>query len=278
MSLSTIEFTDDEENKSEGNAALTGTADNKNEDESDKSSASDDKSGSHGEKPKKNSALRELLSWLEVLVIAVLAALFINSFIIANSTVPTGSMENTISEGARVIGLRLSYTFGEPERGDIAIFKFGWICNHCNQAQGEGAAPEVCPNCGKELTHPKTLYYLKRVIGMPGDKIEIRQEGTVKQGEISGLSGLDSSKGDDAELITAAVYINGERIEEDYLKEPMLYTGDMEFTVPDGCYFMMGDNRNNSLDARYWNNPYIEKEKIIAKVILRYYPGISVVK
>ena len=58
----------------------------------------------------------------------------------------------------------------------------------------------------------------------------------------------------------------------------MLYTGDMEFIVPEGCYFMMGDNRNNSLDARYWDNPYIEKEKIIAKVIFRYYPGISVVK
>ncbi len=256
MSLSTIEFTDDEENKSEEKETLT-------------------------EKPQKNSVLKELLSWLEVLVIAVVAALLINTFIIANSTVPTGSMENTIGQGDRVIGSRLSYTFGEPERGDIAIFRFGWICNRCNTAQGEGEAPETCPNCGEKITHPKTLYYLKRVIGMPGDKIEIRQDGTVKQSELESFVDFEAP-GDfadsDAELITAAVYINGEKSEENYLKEPMLYTGDMEFTVPEGCYFMMGDNRNNSLDARYWDNPYIEKEKIIAKVIFRYYPGISVVK
>lgn len=270
MSLSTIEFTDDEENKSEEKEALT-------EKEQHEVSSEEGPDKKH----KKNSVLAELLSWLEVLVIAVIAALFINTFIIANSTVPTGSMENTIGQGDRVIGSRLSYTFGEPERGDIAIFKFGWICNRCNTAQGEGEAPETCPNCGEKITHPKTLYYLKRVIGMPGDKIEIKQEGTVKQSELEGFGDFEGPGGSvdsDAELITAAVYINGEKIEENYLKEAMLYTGDMEFIVPEGCYFMMGDNRNNSLDARYWDNPYIEKEKIIAKVIFRYYPGISVVK
>ena len=230
-------------------------------------------------KPKKSSALRELLSWVQVLITAVIAALLINTFIIANSVVPTGSMEDTIEQGDRVVGLRLSYTFGSPERGDIAIFKFGWICNHCGKAQGEGDAPEICPNCGETINHPKTLYYLKRVIGVPGDRIEIRQEGAVEPGELGKIEGLDTSNAaENARLAAAVVYINGEKIEESYLKEPMLYTGDMDFTVSEGCYFMMGDNRNNSLDARYWNNPYIAKEKIIAKVIFRYYPGISVVE
>ncbi|MCI5793166.1 MAG: signal peptidase I [Lachnospiraceae bacterium] len=230
------------------------------------------------EKKREHSAIKELISWIEVFAAAIIAALFINSFIIANSTVPSGSMENTIEQKDRVIGSRLSYTFGDPERGDIAIFKFGWICNRCNRAQGEGEAPDICPKCGQEITRPKTLYYLKRVIGVPGDKIEIRQDGTVKQNELDGIEGLDPSKGDDAELITAAVYLNGEKLDESYLKEPMLYTGDMDFEVPDDCYFMMGDNRNNSLDARYWNEPYINKDKMVAKVMFRYFPNPSTVK
>ena len=226
-----------------------------------------------------HTVLKEVLSWVEVLLAAVVIALFCNNVIIANSTVPTGSMENTIMQKDRVIGSRLSYTFGEPERGDIAIFKFGWICNHCKTAMGEGAAPETCPYCGKEINHPKTLYYLKRTIGLPGDVVEIRAEGSVAQSElISGLPGLDTSAGADARLVTAAVYVNGEKLEESYLKEPMLYTGDMRFEVPEGCYFFLGDNRNNSLDARYWDEHYISKDKVIAKVMLRYFPHPSLLK
>jgi signal peptidase I len=215
--------------------------------------------------------LREILSWVEVIVAAFAIAFLCNTLVIANSTVPTSSMESTIMEGDRVIGLRLAYTFGEPERGDISIFKFGWICNRCNVAMGEGTAPEMCPHCGKEINHPKTLYYLKRCIGVPGDKVEIVAEGSVAQSEISYNPGLDLSRGSDAQLMTAAVYVNGEKLQEDYLNEPMLYTGDMSFEVPENCYFFLGDNRNNSLDARYWKESYISKDKIIAKVLFRYW-------
>ena len=226
---------------------------------------------------KMNPVLAEILSWIEVLAIAVVIALFCNNVIIANSTVPTGSMENTIQQNDRVIGSRLSYTFGEPERGDIAIFKFGWICNHCKVAMGEGAAPETCPRCGKTINNPRTLYYLKRTIGLPGDVVEIKADGTVSQSALSqDLPGLDASRGEDAQLVTAAVYVNGEKLSEDYLKEPMLYTGDMKFEVPEGCYFFLGDNRNASLDARYWEESYISKDKIIAKVLFRYFPHPSV--
>ncbi len=225
------------------------------------------------------SVLKEILSWIEVLVIAAAIALFCNSFIIANSTVPTGSMENTIQQNDRVIGLRLSYTFGEPEYGDIAIFKFGWRCNHCHQAMGEGQAPEICPGCGKTIKHPGTLYYLKRTIGLPGDVIEIKADGSVSQSELSSdLPGLNPEMGEDAKLVTAAVYVNGQKLEEDYLKEPMLYTGDMKFEVPEGCYFFLGDNRNGSLDARYWNDSYISKDKVIAKVLFRYFPNPTILK
>lgn len=222
---------------------------------------------------------KELISWIQILVSAFLIAFVLNTFIIANSKVPTGSMEPTIMSHDRVIGSRLHYTFGEPERGDISIFKFGWICNRCKRAMGEAAAPDICPYCGEEITRPKTLYYVKRVIGMPGDKIEIKAEGSVKASELNEIPpGIVNDPGEDPELITAAVYVNGEKIDESYLAEAMLYTGDMEFEVPEGCYFFLGDNRNNSKDARFWNNPYIEEDKIIAKVMFRYFPKPSMLK
>ena len=79
-------------------------------------------------------------------------------------------------------------------------------------------------------------------------------------------------------IMEGIVYVNGEKLTEEYLHEPMLYTGDMRFTVPEGSYFLLGDNRNQSLDARYWNNHYIEKSKIIAKVYFRYFPVPKLIK
>lgn len=231
----------------------------------------------------KTTVLGEIISWIKVLAFAVLTALFITRFIIANSTVPTGSMENTIMQGDRVIGSRLSYKFGDLERGDVVIFDFGWMCGSCKHAQGEGETPDACPACGATGLSLKTMYYLKRTIGLPGDKVEIKMEGSVGQDEVDiSMGGPGGTEGSAAaanlKLATAAVYINGEKLEEPYLKEPMLYTGDMEFEVPEGCYFFLGDNRNNSLDARYWHNPYISKDKIIAKVLFRYFPKPSVIR
>ena len=66
----------------------------------------------------------EILSWLKTIVFAVILALLINKFVIVNATVPTGSMETTIMPNDRIVALRLSYVFGEPQRGDIAVFKY----------------------------------------------------------------------------------------------------------------------------------------------------------
>lgn len=66
----------------------------------------------------------ELISWIQVLVIAALIAFVLNRFIIANSRVPSASMENTIMTHDRVIGSRLTYYFSDPQRGDVAIFYF----------------------------------------------------------------------------------------------------------------------------------------------------------
>ncbi len=167
----------------------------------------------------------ELISWIQIIIAAALIALFLNSCIIANSQIPTSSMENTIMAHDRVIGSRLSYKFSEPERGDVVIFRF--------------------PDDPSGKT-----FYVKRVIGLPGDVVDIHDGG---------------------------VYLNGSEtpLDEPYLKEPM-DTFDPEyplhFEVPEGSYFMMGDNRNDSWDARFWDNTWVTEDKIVAKVLFRYFP------
>ena len=76
------------------------------------------------ETSKANSRLKEALSWVMTFVIAIAVALVLKNFVIINATVPTGSMENTIMPKDDILGFRLAYTFSEPERGDIIIFKY----------------------------------------------------------------------------------------------------------------------------------------------------------
>lgn len=198
-------------------------------------------------KKEKTGWKAELISWIQVIVWAAVIAFVLTTFIIANSEVPSGSMENTIMTGSRVIGSRLHYRFSDPERGDVAIFVFGWQCPSCG-VQGEGEKPDECPLCGASLgKHARTIYYVKRVIGIPGDTIDI--------------SG-------------GKVYLNGSDtpLDEPYLAEDMDPSETFHFEVPENCYFMMGDNRNYSRDARYWENPYISKDKMVAKVLFEYFP------
>lgn len=166
-----------------------------------------------------NNWLKELLAWILTIVFAIFAAQMITKYVILKATVPTGSMENTIQENDKMIGFRLAYLFSEPKRGDIIIF--------------------IPPD------EPETLY-VKRVIGLPGETVEIKD---------------------------GSVYINGEPLEEHYLKEEMRGAYG-PYVVPEGEYFMMGDNRNDSLDSRYWKkSSFIKKEDIKAKVLFRYSPG-----
>ena len=140
---------------------------------------------------------------------------------IINADIPTGSMENTIMPGNRLIGSRLSYLKDGPERGDIVIFRY--------------------PDNEEEL-------YVKRVIGLPGETVDIRD---------------------------GHIYIGGSEVPltEDYLKEEWtVATGDYHFQVPEDSYLMLGDNRNDSWDARYWNNTYVQREKILGKAVVIYWP------
>ena len=199
------------------------------------------------------SIFREIFSWIQVIVIAVVVAFLLNTFVIANSRVPSGSMENTIMTGSRVIGLRLSYVISQPQRGDVVIFVFGIECKNCHVIT-EQDLYDSCPNCGESYkTSGKTAYYVKRLIGLPGDTIDIKD---------------------------GHVYLNGSDtpLDEPYIKEIMDIEAPQHFEVPDGHYFFLGDNRNNSMDARYWNNHYIPKHRLVAKVYLEYYPQFKFIK
>lgn len=167
--------------------------------------------------PEKTSFKRELIEWIIVIEIAVILAVVLNMFIIVNAVIPTASMETTIMKGSRIFGNRLAYKSSSPERGDIVIFKY--------------------PDDESQL-------FIKRVIGMPGDTLEV---------------------------VNGTVYINGEALEEDYLN--VIPYGDYgPVTVPEGAYFMMGDNRNNSADSRFWRQPFVYEDKILGQAAFCYFP------
>ncbi len=164
--------------------------------------------------------IKEILAWVITIVLAIVAARVINNYVIIKAEVPTGSMEHTIEVDDCILGLQVAYVFSHPERGDIVIFPY----------------PD----------NPETTY-VKRIIGLPGETVEIKN---------------------------GAVYIDGNPIKEPYLKEAM--KGEYgPYVVPEGCYFMLGDNRNSSQDSRKWNNTFLKEEDIMAKVLFRYSPSFQ---
>ena len=167
----------------------------------------------------KTSVGKELFQWVLVIIGAVILAFLIDTFVIVNAQIPSGSMENTIMTGDRVFGNRLAYKFSDPKRFDIIIFKY--------------------PDDESQL-------FIKRIIGLPGETVEIHD---------------------------GNIYINGSDspLEDVDIKEPM--EGSFgPYTVPEGCYFVMGDNRNNSRDSRYWENTFVSEDEILGKAVLRYWP------
>ena len=167
----------------------------------------------------KTSVGKELFQWVLVIIGAVILAFLIDTFVIVNAQIPSGSMENTIMTGDRVFGNRLAYKFSDPKRFDIIIFKY--------------------PDDESQL-------FIKRIIGLPGETVEIHD---------------------------GNIYINGSDtpLEDVDIKEPM--EGSFgPYTVPEDCYFVMGDNRNNSRDSRYWEHTFVTRDEILGKAVFRYWP------
>jgi signal peptidase I len=164
------------------------------------------------------SASRTLLSWLwelvETLIPALLIALAINFFVAQPTLVRGYSMEPTLHQEERLLVEKLSYRFHAPQRGDIVVLK---------------VAQEPIP-------------LVKRVIGLPGETVEIRQ---------------------------GKVYVNGQHLDEPYLGQTP-YGNMPARQVPAGSVFVLGDNRNNSNDSRYFG--VVPLDDIVGKAWLRYWP------
>lgn len=178
----------------------------------------------NNEEKQKKSKLREAISFMIPIVIALIIAIFLKTCIFANIVIPTGSMLNTIQEGDRIIASRLAYINDEPQRYDIIIFKY----------------PD-----------DETQLFAKRIIALPGETIEVK----------NGIVYITDKNGNKSTART------------DFITN-CIPTGNFgPYTVPLGSYFVMGDNRNDSWDSRYWDNKTVKKGKIIGKVKFRYFPN-----
>ncbi len=221
---------------------------------------------------KKPSKFKEVVDFLLPIVIAVVIAELLKIFVFANAIVPTGSMIATINEKDRIIASRLAYISDDPERYDIIMFYF----------------PD-------DETQP----FVKRVIGLPGDTVSMTngvvyiadESGKVYQTDQSFVNPEDTPTGNFEEIYIPK---KGEIITTDgdycyaenganvggmnFLKKYCEQNKNGTYTVSDNLYFVMGDNRNNSHDSRAWENKYVAKDKIMGKVLFRYYPGFEMLK
>lgn len=153
----------------------------------------------------------DLWDIMKTIVEVTAVVIVLTQVFIVSSFVPTSSMSPTVSKGSLMLCLRTDYWFNTPQRGDIVVFR---------RDDGD-----------------YTLY-AKRVVGIPGDIVEI---------------------------IHGVTYINGEKYDEPWLAETPIDEVLEPFEVPAGEYFCMGDNRNHSYDCRYWEETYIPEENILAR-------------
>ena len=165
--------------------------------------------------------LREILSTSLYLLVVLCLTYLVIHFVGQRTVVDGSSMESTLSDGDNLIVDKLSYRFHDPERFDIVVFPY---------------------------QYKKHTYYIKRVIGLPGETVQIDYEGNI--------------------------YIDGEILQEDFGKEVIQNPGIAyePITLGEDEYFVLGDNRNNSSDSRDPAVGSLRKDKLIGKAWVRIYP------
>ena len=170
-----------------------------------------------------NRIMRELLNTAIYLLCVLGAVWLVITFVGQRTEVEGASMENTLHNGDNLIVDKFSYRFHDPERFDIFVFPFQFQDN---------------------------TYYIKRIIGLPGETVQIMDDGSI--------------------------YINGEKLEENYgmevIKPETIGRAAEPIELGDDEYFVMGDNRNNSSDSRTDMVGNIKRENIIGKAWLRIWP------
>lgn len=193
---------------------------------------------------------------ISTVVFVVVMIIIIRFFICEIRWIPSGSMNPTLVEGDRIMVERFSRFFEAPKRGDIMVF-------YPPSTKLSNKPLQLFSRLTGILC--KDVAYIKRVVGLPGDKIEIKFE-------------------DDG---SAYVYINDKKYKEKYIKSvyeyPLCPSPEMDLVIPDDrimkCgpfklkeneFFMMGDNRGNSQDSRYWG--VLKKERFIGRAVFLFWP------
>ena len=191
---------------------------------------------------KEKSGHNSLVELVMIVAVALGLALGIQAFLVKPFRIPSESMVPTLEIGQRVLVDRVSFKFGEPDRGDIVVFKppAGADANVCGV---EHSSESACPTPTPQRSDTN---FIKRVVGLPGDRLKV---------------------------LEGSVYINGKRQDEPFARldsECGICNLPGAVTIPEDHYFMMGDNRGESLDSREWGP--VPKEWIIGKAFMTYWP------
>ena len=201
-----------------------------------------------------NEQLKNILEWVICIIIAVVLGLWIRYYIMTPTQVQSISMEPTLVQGQRLIlnrTIRLSNNL--PQRGDIITFEAPTEDRLTQEEYNESpiAIYEEPSGAFNNFVHNVLeigkISYIKRVIALPGEHVKIQN---------------------------GKVYINGEELKEDYLSNSIKTESEggllVDFTVPEGTVFAMGDNRENSHDCRAFG--CIPQDKIESIVLIRFWP------
>jgi len=213
--------------------------------------------------------------YFESAVVTVVMALYGMTFIVQAVKVPTGSMQNTITIGDHLLVNKFIFAPGESlpflpqreiKRGDIIVFKY----------PGNPYDPK---RDDRADNRPIFTNYVKRVIGIPGDRIRIQGNSVVRNGEVvpeHRIVARDHNRKDPLEIIESPPRKAGELYDvyyrpgpEDDSQEYDAFQGKDELVVPEGKYFVMGDNRNNSEDSRYWG--FVPRDLVIGRAMFVYW-------
>ena len=218
------------------------------------------------------SVIRE---YFESAVVTVIMALFGMTFIVQAVKVPTGSMQNTITIGDHLLVNKFIFAPGkslpflpqrEIKRGDIIVFKY----------PGNPYDPK---RDDRPDNRPILTNYVKRVIGLPGDRIRIDGNNVIVNDHVipeHHIEAIDHNRKDPLEIKNNPepqpgelynVYYKPGRADED--PDYDAFQGKAELTVPPDSYFVMGDNRNNSEDSRYWG--FVRRDLVIGRAMFVYW-------
>ena len=195
----------------------------------------------------KKPFVRSAIELIVIVAVALGLALAIQAFLVKPYQIPSGSMLPTLDINQRILVDRIGNNFLSPGVGDIVVFHPPASETCLNGTQGGNQTGTPLPSaCDTVQHHASTQTYIKRVVGVGGDRLSIRD---------------------------GHVYRNGVREADPYITK---CGGAAEcnfpatITVPRGDYYMMGDNRPNSLDSRFWGP--VPKAWIIGEAIITYWP------